>query len=133
MALAQTNYNTYCAHCHGYDGSGQGIESEERTIALGYKPVPRHDADGHTWQHPDQILFETIKYGIDSPLDLYIMAEYESRLEDDEIFGIIEYMKNFWSSDQLNHQAQLTTQFAENNPDWEQSRLDIYFDETKLE
>lgn len=118
LFAAQRNYNSYCAHCHGYNGDGQGADSEARTVALGYKIVPRHDSQGHTWQHPDQILFETIKYGVESPLNLYPMAEYGSRLSDEEIWGIVAYMKRFWTDEQRAHQAELTAQFATIQPDW---------------
>lgn len=115
---AQRNYNSYCAHCHGYIGDGQGAASEARALALGYKIVPRHDSQGHTWQHPDQLLFETIKYGIENPLNLYPMVEYGSRLSDAQIWGIITYIKRFWTDEQRAHQALLTAQFAEIQPNW---------------
>lgn len=124
MAAAQQNYNIYCAHCHGYMGDGQGAGSEDRTRSLGYHIVPRHDQYGETWRHPDQLLFETVKYGIPSPLNLYVMAEYGSRLSDDEIMGVIQYLKRFWTDDQRTHQAALTAQFAEDYPDWEQDHFD---------
>lgn len=129
MAVAQRNYETLCAHCHGYSGDGQGTASEERTLSLGYRTVPRHDSEGHTWQHPDQLLFETIKYGVANPLNLYVMSAYGNSLSDDEIWGVIEYIKRFWTEDQRDSQAQLTTQFSQNEPNWEQYNLDIYADE----
>jgi hypothetical protein len=67
LAEAQRNYNVFCAHCHGYGGEGQPFESIENTESLGYHTVPLHNASGHTWQHPRQLLFETIKYGIQNP------------------------------------------------------------------
>src|SRR5689334_2903735 len=47
-------YNTFCAHCHGYSGEGEG-PNVDTTLpdALGYMPVPRHDSKGHTWMHAD--------------------------------------------------------------------------------
>ena len=124
MANAQRNYESYCAHCHGYAGDGQGAASEERTLSLGYKPVPRHDSEGHTWQHPDQLLFETIKYGVNSPLNLYVMSPHGDRLNDDEIMAIVQYLKRFWTDEQRTFQARLTADFAELQPDWESYHLD---------
>ncbi|GAB1421194.1 hypothetical protein MASR2M15_13420 [Anaerolineales bacterium] len=124
MAAAQKNYESFCAHCHGYIGDGQGASSETKTLALGYKIVPKHDQDGHTWQHPDQLLFESIKYGIENPLNLYPMVEYGSRLEDQEIWGVIEYMKRFWSEEQRQFQTQLSESFSQNRPDWPAIHLD---------
>lgn len=126
MVEARRNYDSFCAHCHGYAGDGQGAASEERTLALGYKIVPRHDSQGHTWQHPDPILFQTIKYGVESPLNLYPMTEYGSRLTDEQIFGIVDYMKRFWTDEQREHQADLTRRYEENQPEWELNHLDIY-------
>ncbi len=119
MAAAQHNYETYCAHCHGFSGDGQSPASQERTVAAGYHAVPRHDTQGHTWQHPDQLLFQTIKYGIDNPLTQYIMSGHADRLSDAEIRSVIDYIRRFWTDEQRVHQAKLTAQFAENNPGWE--------------
>ncbi len=129
MAVAQRNYETLCAHCHGYAGDGQGTASEERTLSLGYRTVPRHDSEGHTWQHPDPLLFETIKHGVSNPLNLYVMSAFGDSLSDDEIWGVIEYIKRFWTEEERESQSQLTTQFWENDPNWEQYNLDIYADE----
>lgn len=123
LYTAQQNYNKYCAHCHGWAGDGQPQITIDNAENLGYHTVPRHDQTGHTWQHPDQLLFEVIKYGIRSPLHLYPMSPYAENLTDDEIFGVIDYMKGFWTDDQRRHQTDLTTQFSENNPYWEESHL----------
>ena len=121
MVAAEQNYATYCAHCHGYAGDGQptggGPGTVEWNLELGYHTVPRHDSQGHTWQHPDQLLFEVIKHGIDSPLNLYVMSAFGGTLSDDEIYGVIDYIKRFWTDEQREHQAQLTERFAQNNAD----------------
>lgn len=130
MVASQRNYDIYCAHCHGYSGGGQptggGPGTVEWNIELGYDTVPLHNSEGFTWQHPDQLLFEVIKYGIENPLNLYVMSAHEAYLSDDEILGVIDYIKRFWTKDQREYQADLTAQFAENRPDWEQYHLDIY-------
>lgn len=122
MALAQDNYNSYCAHCHGYGGEGQPQDTAIRTRELGYSVVPAHDASGHTWEHPDQLLFEAIKYGIESPLHLYPMSAYGDRMSDDEIFAVVDYLKRWWTDEQQAWQAQLSEQFAENNTYWTPDR-----------
>lgn len=124
MATAQFNYARNCAHCHGYGGEGQHPETVERTINLGYHTVPPHDATGHTWQHPDQVLFEVIKYGIQSPANFYAMTSFSEQLTDEEIFDVIEYMSLWWTDEQRQWQSQLTEQFSENNPNWTTDRLD---------
>lgn len=124
LALGQRNYNTYCAHCHGYGGDGQPVETAEQTERLGYHTVPLHNSAGHTWQHPDQLLFETIKYGVESPTNLYTMTPFGELLSDNEIFAIIDYLRLWWTDEQQAWQAQLTTQFIENNPYWSESPID---------
>lgn len=123
LYLAQQNYNKSCAHCHGWGGDGQPQVTIENAEKLGYHTVPRHDSQGHTWQHPDQILFEVIKYGIQAPTNLYPMSAFDEQLSENEIFGIIEYMKQWWTDDQRQHQASLTTQFEESNPFWKEDNL----------
>lgn len=124
LRTAQVNYQRYCAHCHGYGGEGQHPDTIERTTNLGYHLVPAHDATGHTWQHPDQLLFETIKYGVQAPTNFYIMIAFNETLSDEEIYGIIDYMRLWWTDEQQAWQAQLTSQFEENNPRWTTNRLD---------
>ncbi len=93
-----------------------------RKIRLSH--CPRHDENGHTWQHPDQVLFEVVKYGVQAPTNLYPMSPYAENLTDKEIFGIIEYFKQWWTDDQRQHQSTLTTKFEENNPFWSTDDLD---------
>lgn len=124
MSMAQFNYNRNCAHCHGYGGEGQVAATIERTLNLGYHLVPAHDASGHTWQHPDQLLFDTIKYGVQAPTNFFVMTSFSEQLSDDEIFDVIEYMSLWWTDEQRNWQDQLSEQFAENNPRWTTNRYD---------
>lgn len=123
LYLAQQNYNKWCAHCHGWAGDGQPLTTIQTTEANGFHPVPRHDSQGHTWQHPDQILFETIKYGVQASTNLYPMSPYDAQFTDDEIFAIVEYIKQWWTDDQRQHQASLTRQFEQNNPYWQVENL----------
>jgi len=123
LYLAQQNYNKWCAHCHGWAGDGQPRVTIENAEKLGYHTVPRHDSMGHTWQHPDQVLFETIKYGVQAPTNLYPMSPFGEQLSDDEIFGVIEYIKQWWTDDQRQSQSELTVQFEETNPFWQEDNL----------
>jgi mono/diheme cytochrome c family protein len=123
LYLAQQNYNKLCAHCHGWAGDGQPPLTIESTEQHGYHIVPRHNSTGHTWQHPDQILFEVIKYGVQAPTNLYPMSPFDEHFTDDEIFGIIEYIKQWWTDDQRRQQSTLTEQYTEINPFWEEDNL----------
>lgn len=124
LARGQYLYNFNCAHCHGYAGEGQHPNTVERSTNLGYHVVPAHDSSGHTWHHPDQLIFEIIKYGAESPLYQYTMTPFGERITDDEIYYIIDYMRLWWTDDQRAWQAQLTEQFTENNPYWTETRGD---------
>lgn len=122
LRQAQINYNTYCAHCHGYGGEGQPVETVELTESLGYHTVPLHNSAGHTWQHPDQILFETIKYGIHKPANLYQMTALSEFLSNEEILAVIDYIRLWWTDEQREWQARVTAQFAEDNKYWQENR-----------
>ncbi len=86
-----------CASCHGADLEGQGdwkIRSPE-----GLLPAPPHDESGHTWHHPDQMLFDMTKYGVqkfagaDYKSD---MPAYADTLTDTEIIAVLSYIKSQW-------------------------------------
>ena len=67
----------------------------------GRMPAPPHDASGHTWHHPDPVLFGITKYGLVP--GTYAPPGYESdmpgfggALVDDEILAVIAYIKSTW-------------------------------------
>ena len=59
--LGASVYAKNCASCHGANLEGQ-INWRQRD-SNGYLPAPPHDESGHTWHHPDEILFNLTKYG----------------------------------------------------------------------
>ena len=61
VALGKTIYQAQCAACHGARLEGQP-NWRERDNA-GRLPAPPHDASGHTWHHPDAVLFDITKHG----------------------------------------------------------------------
>src|SRR3546814_8986604 len=52
-------YAYACAACHGAKLQGQPRWRER--LANGRLPAPPHDDTGHTWHHPDAVLFEDRK------------------------------------------------------------------------
>ena len=65
-------------------------------------PAPPHDESGHTWHHPDNVLFAITKNGLVPP---YAPSGYESdmpafrgRLSDDEIWAVLAFIKSQWRS-----------------------------------
>ena len=76
-------YEAHCAACHG--DKLQGHANWQIRNADGYLPAPPHDETGHTWHHPDQMLFEFTKYGPQKFAGSdyrSIMPAYENRLSD---------------------------------------------------
>ena len=58
-ALGQRVYAAQCAACHGAGLEGQPNWRERGPD--GRLPAPPHDASGHTWHHPDELLFRITK------------------------------------------------------------------------
>ena len=90
-------YQTHCADCHG--ASLEGEPNWRRPGADGYMPAPPHDETGHTWHHPDGVLFAITKYGTEA----VVANGYRSRmigfgdvLSDDEILATLAYIKSTW-------------------------------------
>lgn len=103
LALVERGKETYaqvCANCHGVNLQGQ--ENWQQRDAQGLLPVPPHDESGHTWHHPDQVLFNITKNG----LQQYAGADYRSamplfsgRLSDDDITAALSYIESTWSKE----------------------------------
>ena len=115
LAESQIIYETNCAHCHGYYLEGQLYSTLDNTVQNGLHTVPPHDSEGHTWQHPDQLIIQSVLQGIQSPLNHFPMTAFEGTLTEDEILGLIDYMRLYWTEEQIEYQAWLTEQYAERN------------------
>jgi len=95
--LGQTIYRDNCASCHGIDLAGQiGWQTE---IIDGRRLAPPHDETGHTWHHPDELLFNMTKYGFEEMLGKEYpnnMPVYEDVLSDGELLAVLGYIKSTW-------------------------------------
>ena len=97
ITAGKTVYDANCAACHGYQLQGQA--NWQIRSAEGYLPAPPHDETGHTWHHPDQMLFDFTKYGPQKFVGTdyrSIMPAYENRLSDREIWQVLAYIKAQW-------------------------------------
>ena len=97
VAAGKAVYGANCASCHGAKLEGQA--NWQMRSADGYLPAPPHDETGHTWHHPDEMLFEFTKYGPQhfAGADYKsIMPGYEGRLSDQEIWQVLAYIKAQW-------------------------------------
>lgn len=113
LAVGERIYAEQCASCHGDRLQGQ---PDWRTRgADGLLPAPPHDAGGHTWHHPDEVLFRITKFGVASivgdPGYKTSMPAYEGRLSDEGIIAVLSWIKAQWPAqvrqkhDQMNAQA----------------------------
>jgi mono/diheme cytochrome c family protein len=103
VALGAKLYAQHCAVCHGPKLEGQ--PNWRRPMPNGRMPAPPHDESGHTWHHPDRVLFAITKDGLVPP---HAPKGYESdmppfagKLSDDEIWAVLAYIKSHWTSDEV--------------------------------
>lgn len=100
-ARGEQIYRNHCAACHGANLEGQA--NWRQRGADGRLPAPPHDASGHTWHHPDDVLFKMTKYGAASLAKLKdyntAMPVYDGVLSDEEIIAVLSWIKAQWPSE----------------------------------
>ncbi len=107
VALGTGVYAEHCASCHGKNLEGEPNWRQRK--ADGTLPAPPHDANGHTWHHPDTQLFELTKLGPAAVAGggyRSAMVGYADVLEDREIWAVLAYIKSRWPADIRDAQAQ---------------------------
>ncbi len=99
VALGKNVYDGQCASCHGANLEGQ--PDWQRPLPGGRMPAPPHDDSGHTWHHPERILFGIVKHGVVPP---YAPPGYQSdmpafkdTLSDEEIGAVLAFIESRWS------------------------------------
>lgn len=100
VRAGQAVYATCCASCHGANLASQPNWKKE--LPTGGRPAPPHDATGHTWHHPDALLFDIIQRGgqASSPTEYKnLMPAFGDTLRDDEIWAVLDYIKSTWPAD----------------------------------
>lgn len=100
VARGKEVYGTACAACHGANLEGQPNWRERGPDGL--LPAPPHDDTGHTWHHPDSVLFEITKFGVQrfaAPNYKTAMPVFEGRLSDDDILAVLSFIASRWSPD----------------------------------
>ena len=101
-------YADQCATCHGAQLEGQ--PDWKTPLPSGRLPAPPHDAGGHTWHHPDDILFRIVKEGTAA----IVGGGYKSDmpgfavLSDAEIQAALAYIKSTWPERERTYQENVS-------------------------
>ena len=102
-------YADQCASCHGAQLEGQ--PDWKTPLPSGRLPAPPHDAGGHTWHHPDDILFRIVREGTAA----IVGGGYESDmpgfadvLGDAEIRAVLAYIKSTWPERERTYQENVS-------------------------
>jgi mono/diheme cytochrome c family protein len=104
IATGRALYAEHCASCHGTNLEGQPNWRER--LPTGRMPAPPHDASGHTWHHPDDMLFRITKEGVGAIVPGYEsdMPAFADVLSDDEIRAVLAFLKTTWPARERNFQ-----------------------------
>ncbi|MGB7287320.1 MAG: cytochrome c [Salaquimonas sp.] len=98
VSLGKELYGIQCASCHGVNLEGQ--EDWQTRDTEGFLPAPPHNENGHTWHHPDEVLFKITKFGVAKAANLENyrsnMPAYEKVISDEEIIAVLSYLKSQW-------------------------------------
>jgi mono/diheme cytochrome c family protein len=98
VAVGEAIYRENCAECHGAELKGQ--PDWQSRLPDGTMPAPPHDDTGHTWHHPDQLLFDYTKLGgaavVQAPFKS-AMPGFGDHLSDEEIWAVLAFIKSRWS------------------------------------
>lgn len=111
----ETLYAENCASCHGANLQGQ--PDWQKNNPDGTLPAPPHDDSGHTWHHPDSMLFSYTKIGGQAWLDANgitqfksAMPAFEGILTDQEISDVLAFIRSRWSERARKTQAEITAE-----------------------
>lgn len=107
-------YARHCASCHGAKLQGETPDWRTRKPS-GTLPAPPHDASGHTWHHPDAVLFEITRNGLGKiapPGYVSDMPAFAGTLSDAQIWSVLAYIKSTWPAEQRARQAAITRDSA---------------------
>ncbi|MCA0871421.1 cytochrome c [Seohaeicola saemankumensis] len=104
-------YIEACASCHGAKLEGQ--PDWRSPGPNGRLPAPPHDETGHTWHHPDDVLFSIVKEGTAAVVGGGYesdMPGFGSDLSDAEIHAVLAYIKSTWPERERSYQERISQQ-----------------------
>jgi mono/diheme cytochrome c family protein len=102
-------YAENCASCHGAELEGQ--PDWKTPLPSGRMPAPPHDASGHTWHHPDGVLFRITKEGPATVVGNGYesdMPGFRGVLSDEEIRAVLAFIKSTWPERERAYQAEMS-------------------------
>ena len=110
LAEGRAIYEAHCAACH-HGAELEGQPDWRSPHPSGRLPAPPHDASGHTWHHPDDVLFRIVKEGTAA----IVGGGYESDmpgfgdvLSDTEIRAVLKYIKSTWPERERTYQENVS-------------------------
>lgn len=106
VARGEIVYAENCASCHGRQLEGEANWRSAR--ADGTFPAPPHDETGHTWHHPDDLLFQITKEGGRAFNPKSNMPGFGGSLSDADIWAVLAYIKSQWPGPVQERQRQIT-------------------------
>ncbi|MCC2688952.1 MAG: cytochrome [Rhizobiaceae bacterium] len=109
IAQGRQLYAGMCASCHGAKLAGQ--PGWDRPLPSGRMPAPPHDASGHTWHHPDGVLFRITREGPGAVVgDGYEsdMPGFGGILSDDDIRAVLTFIKSTWPERERTYQGEMS-------------------------
>lgn len=93
-------YQYNCQSCHG-GATGGGL----RDIP------PPHNANGHTWEHADQLLTKIILEGFADPQQPQPMPAFKNKLAKEDVQAVLAYIRTWWTEEQRQFQAKATAEW----------------------
>ena len=117
VAQGKQIYQQKCLICHGENGVG--APNWRVPDANGNFPPPPHDDTGHTWHHPDRVLYEAIHDGMHDPLrpnSPLRMPAFGDTFSDADIRAVIVYLKSLWNREHQEFQWMQTIEDFQPTP-----------------
>lgn len=99
-------YADHCAACHGVNLEGQ--PNWRTRLPNGRLPAPPHDETGHTWHHPDDMLFAVTKRGTEAMIGSNYKSDmrgFGDTLNDRQIWAVLDFIKSRWPEEIRQRQA----------------------------
>lgn len=100
VEIGERLYQANCQSCHGGATGGK-----LRDIP------PPHNANGHTWEHADQLLTKIILEGFADPRQPQPMPAFKDKLNKEDVQAVLTYIKTWWTEEQRQFQAKATAEW----------------------